>query len=218
MTTWLHEQRLTAVRDAVLQGGARTVLDLGCGDGDLLIRLTGERQIETIVGIDQRRDALQRLRRRLDTATGQRHARVHLVHGSMIEAHAALRNFDCAILVETIEHVDPERLSVLERAVFGGMRPGRVVITTPNADFNPALGVPAHRFRNPDHRFEWGRAKFEHWVRGVAGRNGYCVARSDIAGSHPGLGGASQMAVFERHTQGGTTPAGGLAKRTRADI
>ena len=198
MTTWLHDQRLDAVHDAVRASGARTVLDLGCGDGDLLARLVHEPQIERIVGIDLSLEALRRLRRRLGGVDEQAAAHVDLVHGSMTEPEALPAGFDCAILIETIEHIDPERLSAVERSVFGVMRPATVVITTPNADFNQLLGVPSHRFRRPDHRFEWGREKFRRWAQGVAERNRYGVACSDLAGSHPGYGGASQMAVFER--------------------
>lgn len=196
MTTWLHEQRLADTREAVRQSGARTVLDLGCGDGDLLVRLAGEPQIERIVRVDVCGESLERLRARLEALDGTETADVELVHGSMIEGGAAVAGFDCAILIETIEHIDPDRLSVLERTVFAGMRPATVVITTPNAEFNPLLGVPSHRFRHPDHRFEWGRARFQRWARGVADRNGYHVACRDIAGCHTTFGGASQMAVF----------------------
>jgi len=196
MTTWLHDQRLDAVGAVVAASRARTVLDLGCGDGDLLMRLAVAPGIERIVGVDLRRDALDRLRLRLKALDGDSIAAVDLIHGSLTEGGAALAGFDCALLIETIEHIDPARLSVLERAVFARMRPTLVVATTPNAEFNPLLGVPAHRFRHPDHRFEWDRARFRHWAAGVASRNGYNVACSDIAGCHPELGGASQMAVF----------------------
>jgi len=196
MTTWLHEQRLEAVSGVVLRSGARTLLDLGCGDGDFLTRLVSEPQIERIVGVDLCRNSLLRLRARLDALTETGTAQVELIHGSMTDDGAALTGFDCAILIETIEHTDPSRLSVLERAVFAEMRPRVIVITTPNAEFNPLLGVPPHRFRHPDHRFEWDRAKFCRWAEGVATRHSYDVACSDIAGRHPSRGGASQMAVF----------------------
>jgi 3' terminal RNA ribose 2'-O-methyltransferase Hen1 len=196
MTTWLHEQRLEAARDVVRESSASTVLDLGCGDGDLLTRLVAEPQIERIVGVDLCRNSLGRLRERLEVLEGEGTAQVDLIHGSMTEGGAALTGFDCAILIETIEHIDAARLSNVERAVFFAMRPATVVITTPNAEFNTLLGVPPHRFRHPDHRFEWDRAKFQRWVGGVAARNGYNVACHDIAGRHPALGGASQMAVF----------------------
>ncbi|WP_274426078.1 methyltransferase [Chelativorans sp. YIM 93263] len=197
MTTWLHEQRLEAVRQIVLESGATSVLDLGCGDGDLLVRLVLEPQIERIVGIDLCHVSLGRLRTRLSAMKEEATARVDLVLGSMIERHSGLTGFDLAILIETIEHIAPDRLSTLEQAIFSHMRPGGVVVTTPNAEFNPLLGVPSGRFRHPDHRFEWDRIKFQQWARGVALRNGYDVVFQDIAGRHPAYGGASQMAVFK---------------------
>lgn len=151
MTAWRHERRLAAVAEVVRASGARTLLDLGCGDGDLLVRLVAEPGIERIVGVDLCRDALGRLQERLAALKGQTTIQVDLVHGSITEGGAALGGFDCAVLVETIEHTDPERLSLLERALFGLMRPKCVVITTPNADFNPRLGVPAHRGMRVDH-------------------------------------------------------------------
>ena len=198
MTSWLHEQRLGDAQQAVRACGARSVLDLGCGDGDLLVRLAVAPGIERIVGLDICRDSLGRLRTRLDALGRAAAARVELVHGSMLEGGAGLAGFDCAVLIETIEHVAPGRLAVLERTVLGEMRPATVVVTTPNAEFNALLGVPAHRFRHPDHKFEWDRPTFRRWAEEVAARNGYAVACRDSGGHHPALGGASQMAVFSR--------------------
>ncbi|WP_366657133.1 methyltransferase domain-containing protein [Fodinicurvata sp. EGI_FJ10296] len=198
MTSWLHEQRLQAVLDAVGDCNPGTVLDLGCGDGDLLVRLATWPTVKAIVGIDLSAPSLRQLRARMAALEDRITASVDLIHGSLTENCRSLTGFDCAVLVETIEHIDPGRLAVVEQAVFGEMRPGRVVITTPNAEFNPVLGVPLHRFRHPDHRFEWGRDRFRRWARGVAGRHGYTGCCSDIAGTHPELGGASQMAVFDR--------------------
>jgi 3' terminal RNA ribose 2'-O-methyltransferase Hen1 len=210
--TFLHEQRLEAVHEIVRAIAPRTLLDLGCGDGALLTRLVGEACIERIVGIDLSKDALDRLRARLDeVADGRPATQVELIHGSMTDVGPDICGFDCAVLVETIEHIDPERLSVVERALFGQMRPKSVVVTTPNAEFNPLLGVPQGRFRHPGHRFEWDRAKFRRWAEGVAARNGYRVVCSDIAGGHPDLGGASQMAVFTGltgQTRYGSSPEG----------
>lgn len=132
MTNWLHEQRLDAACAIVRQRCASTVLDLGCGDGDFLTRLAVEPQIERIVGVDLCGASLGRLRQRLARLDRLR-AQVDLIHGSMTEGAHALTGFDCAVLIETIEHIEPERLSVFERAVFTDMRPTTVVITTPNA-------------------------------------------------------------------------------------
>ncbi|MBW6507566.1 MAG: methyltransferase domain-containing protein [Rhodobacteraceae bacterium] len=195
MTTWLHEQRLEAARAEVLAAGAQSVLDLGCGDGDLFVRLAAEPGLRRLVGIDICAASLERLRGRLAKQSVLAGA-TELRCASMTKGDPALEGFDCAVLIETIEHIDPAHLSQLERAVFGQMRPGTVIITTPNAEFNPLLGVPRDRFRHPDHRFEWPRARFQNWGRRVAAAWRYDVQFRDVAGAHPDFGGASQMAVF----------------------
>lgn len=87
------------------------MLDLGCGNGDLLTQLITEPRIEQIVGVDVCRDALGHLRERLNVLGGDGPATVDLSHGSMTEIGAVLVGFDCAILIETIAHIDPDGLS-----------------------------------------------------------------------------------------------------------
>ncbi|WP_372614147.1 methyltransferase domain-containing protein [Aquicoccus sp.] len=194
MTTWHHEERLRAVQEAVARLAPARIADLGCGDGDLFLRLAAT-PFEALIGLDICQASLDRLRERLAKVTVTT-ARIELRHASMTDPHPDLAGIDCAVLVETIEHIDPDRLSRLEQALFHAMHPRAVVVTTPNAEFNPLLGVPAHRFRHPDHRFEWTRARFRQWCRRAAQSAGYDVDFHDIAGAHPRLGGASQMAVF----------------------
>lgn len=194
MSTWWHQERLSAVLEAVTQAQAARILDLGCGSGDLMLPLLDVPGITQIVGLDLDRAALARCRDRLAAHPKGRLAEAR--EGSMTVAHPDLTGFDCACLVETIEHLPLTALPALEAAVFGTMRPRHVLATTPNAEFNDLLGVPRTRFRRPDHHFEWTRAQFRNWATGVASRRGYGVTLRDIAGAHPDLGGASQMAVF----------------------
>jgi len=98
-----------------------------------------------------------------------------------------------------IEHIEPGRLEFLARAVFGHARPRRVVLTTPNADYNshwPALS--SGKMRHRDHRFEWTRAEFAAWAEAVAARFGYVAALSGIGEPDGDKGQPSQMAVFDR--------------------
>lgn len=197
MTSPMHEGRLAEMCALVAATGARRVIDLGCGEGDLLVRLAAMDGLDRLVGLEIDAGRLAAAGRRL---AGRRLAGfdVELVQGSMLRVDAALGVFDCAVMLETIEHVDPGQLSVLERAVFGRLAPGHVIVTTPNADMNPRLGVPPGRFRHPEHLFEWGRARFERWADGVGARWGYGVRVDGLggwAGVHPG---ATQMAVFVR--------------------
>jgi small RNA 2'-O-methyltransferase len=120
-----------------------------------------------------------------------------LLHGSFTDKDERLTGFDAAVLVETIEHVNPGRLSAVEQAVFGCYRPPLVLVTTPNAEYNVLYGMGAGEFRHPDHCFEWTRAKFKAWARGVAARNGYQVLFREIGELHPTLGRETQIARFQ---------------------
>ena len=193
-----HGLRLDSVLQELLRCGARSVLDLGCGGGELLLRLAREAQFCRIVGVDISAGVLRAARELLQAEPGALAQRVELVEASFAVPDARFAGFDAAALVETIEHIDAHRLSAVERAVFGSFRPATVVITTPNSEYNPIHGAPAGSFRHPDHRFEWPRAKFRDWARGVAGRNGYRAAFGDIGEPDPDLGSPTQMAVLSR--------------------
>ncbi len=196
MSTWWHQERLDAILRALTGLQAARVLDLGCGSGDLMLPLLDLPQIKEIRGIDLDKAALARCRTRL--AAHPRGKLAEVRDASMTAPHPDLAGYDCACLVETIEHLPLKSVHALEQAVFHVMRPQAVLITTPNAEFNDLLGVPRTRFRRPDHHFEWTRAQFREWADGVVARTGYTVEVSAIAGAHPDLGGASQMAVFTK--------------------
>lgn len=197
MPTALHVERLDAVLRTLLRSGAVSVLDIGCGTGELLGRLLREPQIVRMVGVDSSREALRLARRRL-ASDGDKSGRVSLLCASCTDTEVAFPGFDAAALVETIEHIGPDLLSALESAVFRRCRPGTVVITTPNREYNPILGIRDGRLRHRGHRFEWPRAKFASWARGVADRNRYCVVFNDVGGAHPVFGAPTQMATFTR--------------------
>lgn len=194
MLTALHEQRLDAVFHALRSSGARSVMDLGCGSGTLTVRLLGEAQFERILAMDQSAQALATLRQNLASESSL--ARLELVHGSWTAVHPGCRGYQAAAMVETIEHLDPRDLSAMERTVFADYRPATVIITTPNGDYNPLIGLAPGEFRDPDHRFEWSRQRFAKWCRGIAERHGYQVTFSAIGEVDWDHGAPSQMARF----------------------
>ena len=122
-----------------------------------------------------------------------------LVLGSLTYRDRRLEGFDAAVLLEVIEHLEPRRLPSFESAIFGHTQPPCVVITTPNAEYNPLFpSLPAGRFRHPDHRFEWSRQEFEVWGNAIAQEYGYEVEFSAIGAVDDRLGGPTQLAVFTR--------------------
>lgn len=196
MASELHRERLDTVVRHLLIRGARRVLDLGCGPGELLQRLAAHPQFSRIVGIDSDADALAKARFALGLDLPDSTDAVQLRYGSFEEVDRELAGFDAATLIETIEHIDPRRLSKVEHAVFAGMRPATVLVTTPNEEYNALHGMVPGQFRHRGHRFEWKRARFQQWARGVAARHGYAVSFSDIGPADPLRGSSTQMAQF----------------------
>ncbi len=208
MVTELHEERLAAVLQTLVHSGARTVLDLGCGEGFLLRRLASEPQFRTIVGVDQCGEALWRAREALRQFPHEPQ-RLSVLVGSYTDPQLDLRGFDACAMVETIEHVDPGALGKVERTVWGCYRPQTIVLTTPNAEYNVVFGLGPGELREGGHRFEWGRDKFRRWAAGVADRNGYSVRLDGIGDFDPLFGQPTQMAVFtHRNRSRGPVPFG----------
>jgi 3' terminal RNA ribose 2'-O-methyltransferase Hen1 len=201
----LNEQRHGTVLAAIRASGARSVLDLGCGEGKLLRELVKDRQFERIVGLDVSIRTLESAQKRLklDQLPDHQTERIRLFHGSLMYRDKRLEGFDAAALVEVIEHLDPPRLATLERVVFEFARPKVVVLTTPNRDYNVMWeSLPAGKFRHPDHRFEWTRAEFREWANRVAQANGYSVRFLTVGPEDQTVGSPTQMGVFKRDQTG----------------
>ncbi|SDU34193.1 3' terminal RNA ribose 2'-O-methyltransferase Hen1 [Jiangella alkaliphila] len=197
----LSTLRKAAVVEQLKAAGAQRVVDLGCGEGALLRELLADPSFTEIVGADVAPRVLERAagRLHLDRMGDRQRARITLLQSSVIYRDDRLAGFDAVVLMEVVEHVDPERLPDLERTVFGHARPRTVVVTTPNAEYNVLFeGLAAGTMRHSDHRFEWTRAEFADWAERVAAAHGYTVAYAAVGEPDPGAGPPTQLATFTR--------------------
>jgi 3' terminal RNA ribose 2'-O-methyltransferase Hen1 len=197
----LNDERVDAVVEALRASGAKSIADLGCGEGKLLARLVRERWAERLIGVDASARELERAAKKLKLheSGGPPEGRVTLLHGALTYRDKRIAGVDAVALVEVIEHLDPDRLPSLGRALFRDAHPSTVVVTTPNAEYNalfPNLAKGA--FRHPDHRFEWTREQFRDWVRSVETEYGYAAELRDIGSLNEEFGAPTQMAVFTR--------------------
>lgn len=197
----LNEQRLGAAVAALKNSGAKRVLDLGCGEGRLLRCLLKEKQFEQIVGMDVSYRALEIAQDRLnlDRLPEKQRRRLQFLHGSLMYRDKRLAGFEAAAVVEVIEHLDPPRLAAFERVLFECARPGTVVLTTPNVEYNVKWeSLPAGKLRHKDHRFEWSRAEFQAWAARIGERFGYSVKFLPVGPEDAVVGAPTQMGVFQR--------------------
>ncbi|MGW4805981.1 3' terminal RNA ribose 2'-O-methyltransferase Hen1 [Kitasatospora sp. NPDC004272] len=207
----LAVQRRTAILAALARTGAARVLDLGCGQGELVGALLKEPRVTEVLGVDVSARALTIAARRLhlDRLPERTARRVKLVQGALTYTDARLKGYDAAVLCEVIEHLDLPRLPALEYAVFGAARPAAVVVTTPNAEYNVRWEtLPAGRMRHDDHRFEWSRAEFAAWAEQVAAGYGYRVELEPVGPVDPEVGAPTQLAHFRLAEPDAAEPAG----------
>jgi hypothetical protein len=109
-----------------------------------------------------------------------------------------LKSSDAAIMLEVIEHIDPNRLRAMERAVFGYARPAHVTFNTPNVEYNARLTGLARQLRHRDHRFEWSRPEFRHWATSTGKSYRYSVEFDGVGLGDRQLGPPAQLALFSR--------------------
>lgn len=197
----LVDRRADAVMQALHDVRAHRVVDLGCGEGALLTRLLADSAFTEIVGTDVSSRSLTVAERRLDLrrAPDRVRERIRLLQSSITYQDDRIAGMDAAVLMEVIEHIDLERLPAAEHAVWGSARPGAVIVTTPNADYNSLFpSLPAGHVRHADHRFEFTRAEFESWASRVAASYGYSVEFRPVGDEDAALGSPTQLALFIR--------------------
>jgi 3' terminal RNA ribose 2'-O-methyltransferase Hen1 len=206
--------RKEAVLATLHAAGAARVADLGCGEGALLRELIRDPAFTDVLGADVSSRALALAERRLDLARmpDQQRDRLTLLQSSLTYRDARLRGYDAGVLMEVVEHLDPERLPALEDTVFTFARPRTVVVTTPNAEHNVRYpDLAAGGVRHHDHRFEWTREQFGQWARGVAERTGYDVGFQPVGDDDPVVGPPTQLAVFSLADAGSGAPGEGAS-------
>lgn len=197
----LQEQRMDTVLATLRELKPKRVLDLGCGEGKLLQRLLRENKFEEITGLDIAYRALEKARDRLqlDRLPDRQREKIKLLHGSLIYRDDRLNGYDAAAVVEVIEHMDQARLAAFETVLFRYARPGAVLVTTPNREYNVRYeSLAAGELRHKDHRFEWTREEFRQWAKEVAERHGYQVTFGPVGPEDPQVGAPGQMGVFTR--------------------
>ncbi|XP_051954472.1 small RNA 2'-O-methyltransferase-like [Xyrauchen texanus] len=207
----LYIQRYQFVIDYVRTYRPRKVIDFGCAECGLLKKLKFHRNgIQTLVGVDIDRAVLLKrmctlaplMSDYLQPSDGP--LTVELYEGSVTEREPCTRGFDLVTCVELIEHLELGDVESFSEVVFGYMAPGAVIVSTPNAEFNPLL--PGLRgFRNHDHKFEWSRAEFQAWAHRVCEEYGYSVQFTGVGealGHWRDVGFCTQIGVFKRNFDG----------------
>ena len=195
----LNQSRLQAVLTEVKNCGSTSVIDMGCGEGNLLKLLLKEKQISRISATDVSFATLEKLRDKikLDRLHETLQNKLSIFQSSLTYRDKRFEGFDCACIVEVIEHMDVNRLHAFERILFEYSRPKTAIITTPNIEYNINYAkMEIDSLRHGDHRFEWTRSEFISWAESIAEQYDYTVVFKDVGDIDEENGTPTQMGIF----------------------
>ncbi len=197
----LNTRRLEAVKNAVIESGATSVIDLGCGECKLTSMLLEEKQIKRVGAADVAVRVLEKAKQNLryDRMPPYKKDKLTLMQASLTYKDPRFSGYDAACIVEVIEHLDPQRIIAFERVVFEYAAPNTVIVTTPNKEYNAHYEwLTEGNLRHHDHRFEWSREDFAKWTEHICEVYGYTVERSEIGDVDEEYGAPTQMGVFRK--------------------
>ena len=195
----LKEKRLGCVVAALKNCRAKSIIDIGCGEGSLLRFLVRIKQFERIAGADVSCIALENAAKKLKRYDeyDSIDERVSLFQSSLLYKDSRFLGYDAVCIVEVIEHLDLNRLTAFEQVLFAFIKPQIIIITTPNREYNIKYeNVGKDKLRHSDHRFEWTREEFRSWAEKTSVKYGYTIKFSQIGEMDEALGSSTQMGVF----------------------
>lgn len=219
-TASLPLQRISFALGKLKHYGAKTILELGCGDlsnGIKYLRMF--KQLRSITGVDI--DIFELAKGMAFALEGTTWPpRIRIFEGDATEPckewlpppSSDNKPPDAVLCIEVLEHLESKPLNDLPEAVFGMLQPDVAIFTTPNKDYNIVLRrifgqlTFEDKFRHWDHKFEWSREEFREWCNKVVKQYPeYCYLLEDtgvVLGTLPDEildhGRCSSVATFER--------------------
>lgn len=196
----LNKMRLDSVMEEVLSSGANSVIDMGCGEGNLTKMLIREKQITKVSAFDVSFNVLERAKKALkfDNLHETLQDKLTLFQSSLTYRDKRFEGFECACAIEVIEHMYESRLTAFERVLFEFSRPKTVIVTTPNVEYNVNYeNMKENNLRHSDHRFEWTKSQFIEWANEICEKYGYSVTLKNIGDLDDSSNSPTQMGVFK---------------------
>lgn len=194
----LNSLRVQAITNVLRQFKCKRVIDIGCGDGKLIKSLLSIPFFTQIVGMDVSSVELGRAKKKINYSELPeiQLERVKFFQGSLLYKDTRLLGYDALCLIEVLEHIEPDRLKMVENRIFKEINSSLVIVTTPNKEFNVKYEMKQNEFRHQDHRFEWDRDTFFQWCKKLSHTYDYQVNVSGVGQCDSKLGSPTQMAVF----------------------
>ncbi|QHW31840.1 methyltransferase domain-containing protein [Paenibacillus rhizovicinus] len=136
----------------------KSILDIGCGEGFYALPFAGKIDSSSYYAVDLNEEVLETVRRKAE-ARDIGNIATFLSAEQFLESYNGER-VD-VILTEVIEHMPEQEAAALIRRICDTVDFDRMIVTTPNADFNRYYELDD--FRHDDHKWEMGEEAFRSW-------------------------------------------------------
>ncbi|MBH5318560.1 methyltransferase domain-containing protein [Paenibacillus sp. GSMTC-2017] len=136
----------------------KPILDLGCGEGFYAISYAGKVD-GMYYAVDINEELLEVVKRKAESKGIE-----NIVTYNSLDHFLESYSHDTVdvILTEVIEHMSEDEAGAFIRKIFESVTFDRLIITTPNADFNRYYELDG--FRHDDHKWEMSKLAFEQWI------------------------------------------------------
>ena len=168
------------------------IVDIGCGEGRYATKLADRLNDKKYFAIERDEQVLKTLNLRLSRKKSDN----VLVFPSFTEFKNQMdkaEDYDI-LMTEVIEHMElPEAKNLLVEVLETA--PSRLIVTTPNADFNQFYLLEG--VRNEDHKFEMNEADFQNWIKALVNADKFNCRFLDIGDKVNGIA-TTQGVIIER--------------------
>ena len=194
----LHSEILASVLAFVRMSKAKSVLDIGCGEGLLIRALAQEESIERVAGIETDPKQIKVARALFNTITSREDIKINLYKKDVTMKNLdILMDYDVVTVVEVVEHIQDR--DWINHIFY--LNPPLLIVTTPNREFNVLYdqnNLNVDGLRDPDHKFEFTRNEFITWAKKHGDVHGYSVNPLPVGPADIEHGSSGQMAVFQK--------------------
>jgi len=159
----------------------RDIVDFGCGEGNFIWKFRDKIENVRYYAVDKDEEVREGLAKRFPNKENL----------AILEVFPELNKPTDVIMSEVVEHMDLKDAEFTLNQILMNPCVGRVIITTPDKDFNQFYFFDEDETRHEDHHFELTSSEFRAWIEKVTNNkfNAYFTGIGDkVNGIHPSLG------------------------------
>lgn len=170
------ERRYQIITSLINSGDS--ILDFGCASGNLINRILKVKTPKKLIGFDANKRCINTAYKRGKDQlrwTKNKETEFKTYTGSILYPDYSLfEGINVVVLAEVLEHFNKDEISTVLDIIFKGISPEKVILTTPNKDYNVNFeNLRENGLRHPDHQFEFTKEEIIQLVSDIQFKYGY---------------------------------------------